>query len=152
MKDFKCNKSDMSMESYLRGTALADQRKRRSTTYVWHDENGVLAGYVTIAISRGHVKTDPDTGESYDDPLSLLDMIARREGSRYKGAGAHVPDWVVGFAREMSEYVGCSGVMLYTNNDGVVEFYRGRGFELLGDSSRVMFCDLGPVHEGRRAA
>ena len=59
MKDFKCNKSDMSMESYLRDTALADQRKRRSTTYVWHDENGVLAGYVTIASHAGTSRRIP---------------------------------------------------------------------------------------------
>ncbi|MDA8002063.1 MAG: hypothetical protein MPL62_12345 [Alphaproteobacteria bacterium] len=145
--DFECNMSDESMGSYLRRVALYDQNDRRAVTYVWHDDGGLLAGYATVAMDKTFMIENPYAPEAHEYPMIMPDRLARRRGEQYRGAGSHMLDWVVGLARTMSQYVGCAGVILRPNGDGVIKFYLDNGFDRLTDTGSLMFTMLGSVYE-----
>ncbi|CAI9831261.1 hypothetical protein IBTHAUMO2_220004 [Nitrosopumilaceae archaeon] len=111
---------------------------RTDATPVWFGGDR-LAGYSTVSMSKEFVTYyDMNDGvRPKEGPVILSEGIARSRDSP-KGTGRHILHSIMGFVRDISEYIGCSGILLHPLNEDLVGYYKSNGFRSL-ESSKNMF-------------
>ena len=136
--EFRTGHLKPAMESYLRDYALGDQCKRYSTTYVWHDRNDVLAGFVTLCMYTD-TKRDKVTNEPITIPMISLDRLARQEGDKYKGVGKCMLYWSINMANHIPQYLGCTGLVLDPANVKLYNYYTQFDFQPVPGDDNMLF-------------
>lgn len=118
---------------FIRYAGQNQFRHHIGTTYV-AVENGTIKGFATVSASTIEVDDLSSKGKKrfpqYPLPVLRLARLAVSEPDRNRGIGPTLLRSVFYLAREMSEKVGCIGVVVDAKPDAV-GFYTRYGFEKL---------------------
>lgn len=132
-------------------------RHHIGTTYLALDQEGVIAGFATVAASELARLSIPGTKASklpkYPVPVLRLARLAVDEKFAGRGVGSALLRAVLALAIQMAADVGCAGIVVDAKPEAIA-FYEKLGFVALdliagelGDRPlpRPMFLELGRV-------
>ena len=133
------------LDRYLREQAKQDMRRRVASCFVAVDNEGVIAGYYTIAatslildqLSAEHIKRLPRYPSIPAVLLGRLAVALSYQGKRL--GGALVTDALLRATRaEVMAYA----MVVDAKDEAAVRFYEHLGFERLGDDRRKLIRSL----------
>ena len=133
------------LDRYLREQAKQDMRRRVASCFVAVDNDGVIAGYYTIAatslildtLSAEHIKRLPRYPSIPGVLLGRLAVAQAHQGKRL--GGALVADALLRATRaEVMAYA----MVVDAKDAQAVRFYEHLGFERLGDDRRKLMRSL----------
>jgi predicted GNAT family N-acyltransferase len=144
--DFDCGVHDYN--EWLRRSAANERSRGSANTFVWTAQNRVL-GYYTLT---AHVLIKDDLPASIARggpefiPCTLLGKLALDVSLQGGGGGAQLLLDALARAVQAANEVAAKLVILDADN-GLVNYYRKHGFELIQNSNRRMFIKLSSVRK-----
>jgi len=119
------------LNDFIKNDALADQHKKLSRTYLFHDEAGDCAGFVTVLASAVKVKATGMTRSELrytDVPALLIGRLAVQDKRKGQNVAPYMMAWVRRQARSLP--VGCRFLALHVDreNQRAIRFYEKQGF------------------------
>jgi GNAT superfamily N-acetyltransferase len=133
------------LDRYLREQAKQDMRRRVASCFVAVDNDGIIAGYYTIAatslildkLSSERIKRLPRYPSIPAVLLGRLAVAQTHQGKRL--GGALVADALL---RATSAEVMAYAMVVDAKDEQAVSFYEHLGFEQLGDDRRKLIRSL----------
>jgi hypothetical protein len=128
---FDCSENDdLGLDEFLHDQAQMYQNEKMGITYLFYKGNQI-AGYITVAMGSINVKkteVDIPDFEKRRYPALLLGRVGVHNSFRRRSVGKCMCLWCVGLAQQLSFELGCRFIVLATQGESRVKFYKECGF------------------------
>jgi GNAT superfamily N-acetyltransferase len=142
LNDF--NSGELSIDSWLRESALLASTRDYSRTYVWHSGDDRVVAFFTLsafAITREELPRNRARGEQRGIPALLLGKLALDKSIQGKGLSRVLIADAVTEAVKASQYAAVRYLVVDALNPSLVEMYEKFGFRCApgsdGDRTRL---------------
>ncbi len=135
LSSFCCDKDDdLKCNDFIHKADEAKlfQKERQGITYLFF-RSTEMVGYVTLAMSsipakRMEHRFKKEVSLSFY-PALLIGRLGVSNDWRRKGVGAHICEWCIGLAIDLSDKIGCRYVILETSKGERESFYTRCNFQ-----------------------
>lgn len=129
------------LDSWLRSTALTDDRQGLSRTFVWHRTDQRVIAYYTLAphfVERGAVPKRIGRGGPARISALLLARLALDRSLQGQRLGGALLWEALRHAAAAADHVGGRLIVVDAIDDGAAAFYAHHGFQLLAGTNRLV--------------
>ena len=129
------------LDAWLRSTALGDDRRGLSRTFVWHRGDRRVIAYYTLAphfVERGVVPRRIGRGGPASISALLLARLALDRSLHGRKLGGVLLWEALRHAAAAAEHVGGRLIVVDAINDDAAAFYAHHGFERLSGTNRLV--------------
>jgi len=139
LSSFSCTENDiMGLDEFIHKEALQYQKEKLGVTYLFLLGKEIV-GFVTLAM--GEIEIDksrillPFSVPFRDFPSLLIGRLGVHNNYRKREIGKNICLWVLGFAKETSNEIGCRFIHVLTQGD-IIDFYEKSGFEAVNKKKK----------------
>lgn len=132
---FSCG--EPSLDAWLAEQAAPAEARRTARTWVWADQDGVVAGYYALAahkVARAEVPSKVGRGGPVEIPAVLLARLALSESLRGQGLGAVLVADAMQRVVDATQTVAARLVVVDALRERVARFYEALGFRRIPES------------------
>lgn len=140
VSDFECDVEDEALVEYIKGDAFKENRLYVTRTYLIKNFENKIIGYYSLKTSAISFNIN---GINKVIPLLELSEFAIDTKYQRKGFGTAIMiDYIYKKLVDISNLIGCSGIITFAKDNKALSFYKKLGFDELniGEDGMIM-CD-----------
>lgn len=127
--DFECSLEDEALVEYLKNNAFSENKESKTRTYLIKNNENIIIGYYSLRTYAISIDVD---GFNRIKPLIELSEFAIDWHYQRNGYGTAIMiNYVFDKLFEISEIIGCEGIITFAKDAKAISFYKKLGFEEL---------------------
>jgi len=131
---FDCSENDIiGLNEFIHDEALDYQKELLGVTYLFLFK-GDIVGFATLLMGNIEIKNVryrlPFLATFKEYPALIIGRLAVGNSYRRRGIGKNILFWCLGEAQQLSKRVGCKFVVVLTQGEDIISFYKKCDFEI----------------------